>query len=324
MRRPECAIYISLLRIKRLHALIVLIDHTRTVFDHKILALHLESISLTTKAKVPSSSTRHQMSTISILNQIIDDEEGAYRIRFGERVGYLTISTDVFDEDTMCRPHLLLPKLPEFPKDGWTRIQIVRPSVGAPLEIIATNNPLPEVETVWHPGSIDVLSLEQTKRHRSNVHEVLYRGIPAISKIAAFDWQIPSLERDTGAYSILDQHQRLELGEPKISPRVLGHLTECGRIIGILLERLDGEFASADDLPDCLSTLGRLHEIGLVHGDVNRYNFIVDKRSRQVSMVDFEHAAALDEVTAKMELQSLVAELEEDTGRGGPARPLML
>jgi hypothetical protein len=43
-----------------------------------------------------------------------------------------------------------------------------------------------------------------------------------------------------------------------------------------------------------------------------------------VSMVDFEHAAALDEVTVKMELQSLVSELVEDTGRGRPARPLAL
>jgi hypothetical protein len=29
------------------------------------------------------------MSNINILNQIIDDEEGTYRIRFGARVGYL-------------------------------------------------------------------------------------------------------------------------------------------------------------------------------------------------------------------------------------------
>ena len=113
------------------------------------------------------------MSAISILDQIIDDEDRAYRIRVGERVGYLTISTDVFDEDTMCRPHLLIPKLPELPKDGWTRIEIVRPCVDAPLQIIATVHPLPEVETVWHPKRIDVLSLEQTKCHRSNVHEVL-------------------------------------------------------------------------------------------------------------------------------------------------------
>ena len=92
----------------------------------------------------------------------------------------------------------------------------------------------------------------------------------------------------------------------------------------ILLEWLDGEFASADDLLDCSSALGRLHGIGLVHGDVDRYNSIVDKQNSQARMVDLEHAAALDEATANIVLQSLVAELEEVTGRGGPARLLML
>lgn len=108
---------------------------------------------------ISSLPLSYHMSAISILKQIIDDEEGAYRIRFSERAGYLTISTDVFDEDTMCRPHLLIPKLPALPNDGWTRIKIVRPSVDAPLEVIATNHPLPEVETVWHPKRVDVLSL---------------------------------------------------------------------------------------------------------------------------------------------------------------------
>nr|POF23984.1 hypothetical protein CFP56_54920 [Quercus suber] len=261
------------------------------------------------------------MSIISVLNQIIDDEEGIYRIRFGERVGYLTISTDVFDEDTMCRPHLLIPKLPKLPKCEWSRMRIARSSeLGAPLEISVTNEPLPEIETVWHHQMVDVLSLTQTVRHRSNVHDVVYNGVPAVSKIAAFDWDIPRLEREVWAYSILDVHQHPDLGKPKISPRVLGHLTECGRVIGILLERLEGQHASFADLPDCESALRRLHEIGLVHGDVNRYNFIVDKDRRQVSMVDFEYAAAFDEVAAKEELQSLSSELTEETGRGRPAR----
>lgn len=229
----------------------------------------------------------------------------------------------MFDEDTMCRPDLLIPRLPELPKDGWTKMKIVRQSADAPLRIIATNHPFPVIETVWHSEKIDVLSLKQIKRHRSNVHEVLYGEIAAISKIAAFDWEISRLERETWAYSILDQRQCPEFGEPKMSPRVLGHLAECGRVIWILLERLDGEPASEDDLPDCSNAPQRLHEIGMVHGDVNRYNFVVDRQSRRVSMVDFEHAAALDEVAAEAELQSLVSELEEDTGRSGPARLLI-
>lgn len=209
----------------------------------------------------------------------------------------------------------MTPKLPKLPENEWTRAKIVRPSTGAHLEITATNYPLPEIETVYHDQKIDVLS----KRHRSNVHEVFYSGRPAISKIAAFDWDIPRLERETWAYSILGQYQRLELSEPQISPRVLGHLTECAWVIGIMLERLDGEFASAEDLPAGEKALRRFHEIGLIHGDVNRYIFIVDRRSGQLRTVDFEHAAALDvdEAAAEVELQSLESELREERDEAG-------
>jgi hypothetical protein len=167
--------------------------------------------------------------------------------------------------------------------------------------------------------SCTVLALEVIKDYRSYVHEVLYNGLPAVSKIAAFDWQISSMERETWGYSVVDRHQRPDLGEPRIAPRVLGHLTECGRVMGILLERLEGNFASVEDLPERANTLRRLHEIGLVHGDVNRYNFIVDKQSGKVKMVDFEHVAALDvdEAAAGLELESLASELTEETGRGG-------
>lgn len=165
------------------------------------------------------------MSTISILNQLIDDTHGNYRVRHGDKVGYLTISTDVFDEDTMCRPYLMIPQLPTFPEYAWTRMEIIRPSVDAPLQVTTTDDPLPEVETAWHHQKIDVLSLEQTRDYRSNVHEVLYNGLPAISKIAAFDWQTPSMERETWGYSVVDRHQNLHSGEPRMAPRVLGHLT---------------------------------------------------------------------------------------------------
>ena len=132
-----------------------------------------------------------------ILNQLIDDTHGNYRVRHGDKVGYLTISTDVFDEDTMCRPYLMIPQLPTFPEDAWTRMEITRPSADAPLQVTTSNDPLPEVETAWHHQKIDVLSLEQTRDYRSDVHEVIYNGLPAISKIAAFDWQVPSMERET-------------------------------------------------------------------------------------------------------------------------------
>ena len=45
-----------------------------------------------------------EKTNIEVLSQAIDDEEGLYRLKIGQKVHYLTISTDVFDDDTMCRP----------------------------------------------------------------------------------------------------------------------------------------------------------------------------------------------------------------------------
>ena len=100
---------------------------------------------------------------------------------------------------------------------------------------------------------------------------------------------------------------------------MLGHLTENGRIIGLLLENIDGTFASSENLMDCERTLRSLHGIGLIHGDVNRYNFLVDTSSSKVKMVDFEYAEGFEQTTARLELESLSSELSEQTGRGGPA-----
>jgi hypothetical protein len=267
------------------------------------------------KKKCPGIRSLVPKSKIEILSQLIDDEMGTYRVRARHRVHYLTIPTNVFDEDTMCRPHLLIPKLPDFPDADWTTMRISR-GANRLLRSTISYDPLPTIQRAWHPQTIEVLSLTQLKRHRSNVHEVLYKGHPAISKIACFEWDIRRIENETWAYSIISQHQHP--GESAIAPNVLGHLTENGRVIGFLLEKIDGKFASIDDLPKCEKALRRLHGLGLVHGDVNRYNFIVDRPDGHVRIVDFEHAEVFDKRKAYVELESLASELVEESGRGGP------
>jgi hypothetical protein len=266
-----------------------------------------------------STVDRKEVSTINILNQLIDDEEGVYRVCVGDQVGYITISTDVFDEDTMCRPHLLIPQLPRLPEQKWSRIKITKQDNSTSpgkLAVLVTNEPLPEIRNAWHPNRVDALSLKQIVWHRSNVHEVIYNGVPAISKIAALEWDLPALEREVWAYSVLDRFTH-DSNDSQIAPNVLGHLTECGRVIGLLLERQEGEYASGEDLAECTDVLQRLHRIGLIHGDVNRYNFIVNRESKRVTVVDFEHATVFQEESARIELESLRVELEEHTGRGG-------
>ncbi|OBT78108.1 hypothetical protein VF21_02673 [Pseudogymnoascus sp. 05NY08] len=191
-------------------------------------------------------------SEIEVLSQEINDEFGSYRIRAGQRVHYVTIATNAFDDDTMCRPHLLIPQLPNFPDKNWTTMEVIRKPDGS-LASELSHEPLPAVRMTWHPKTIDVLSLEKVKRHRSGVHEVLYSGLPAICKIACFGWQVPGIEHETYTYSMVEEYRGP--GDPVIAPVFLGHMTENGRVIGMLLEKLEGDFASMDDLPACRKTL---------------------------------------------------------------------
>lgn len=256
--------------------------------------------------------------SVEILSQEISDEEGMYRVRSGQRVYYLTISTNVFDEDTMCRPYLLIPQLPSLSDTTWTKIAITRNEDGS-LAVTPSHDPLKEITFTWHEKRIDVLSLPRINRLRSGVFETLYEGRPAVAKIACFDWQIPRLTRETWAYCVITQTQQLGDG-PGIAPEFLGHLTENGRVMGFLMEKLEGRFACSDDLAQCAALLRRLRglgDLGLVHGDVNRYNFIIEENNGgHVRLVDFEYAQDYDEKLAQAELESLPAELAEETGRG--------
>lgn len=132
-----------------------------------------------------------------------------------------------------------------------------------------------------------------------------------------FGWDISRIERETVAYFRLDQHRNARV--PPLAPSFLAHLTENGRVIGMLLEKLEGEFATIDDLSACEEALCTLHRLGMTHGDVNRYNFILDRSKERAQLIDFEHAAPYEESEAFAELQSLATELAESTGRGGPA-----
>lgn len=59
-------------------------------------------------------------------------------------------------------------------------------------------------------------------------------------------------------------------------------------MIGFVLEKVAGRAAGVGDLKACEEVLGKLHARGVVHGDVNRYNFLVGEGG--VTIIDFEKA----------------------------------
>ncbi|EGD89178.2 hypothetical protein H113_02798 [Trichophyton rubrum MR1459] len=142
-----------------------------------------------------------------------------YRIRTGNKIRYLTIEVDAFDEDTMCRPYLLIPELPSFPNAPWTKMDICRSNDGL-LKVTTSDVKLQGVGFVWHPEKVEVLSLKRTRYYRHNVHEVIFNGAPAIAKIVRWEWELPRMENETAVYSstkISAPTQRTRPLHPKFS-----------------------------------------------------------------------------------------------------------
>jgi len=139
-------------------------------------------------------------------------------------------------------------------------------------------------------------------------HSILPVPVAVIAKIARFEWELPRIEQETRAYQLLDGSG--------LAPRFLAHVHENGRIVGFLLEKIEGRSASFQDLSVCETALRKLHELGLAHGDVNRYNFLVTEEG--VKLLDFERLQenASPESMSK-ELENLCAELVDESGRGG-------
>lgn len=273
-----------------------------------------------TPAKMKESA---QAPDIQVLNQEIEvgmhgdnfespDRFGRYRLRIGKHVRYLTIATDVFDEETMSIPYLLLPRLPTIPDGPWTTMNISKGNDGSPRSSLSYE-PLEAVTSIWHPQQIDILSLPEVRHLKSEVYETIYQGRRAIAKMASFDWQIGTIEDETFLYSLMTQDSMAY----KYIPGFIGHLTENGRVMGMLLEFLEGRAAGIEDLERCTSVLSWLHGLGIVHGDANRYNFVVNNTGH-VYVIDFANTEPWTAEGARKEMEGLREQLEETHLRGAP------
>ncbi|KAK7416615.1 hypothetical protein QQX98_005086 [Neonectria punicea] len=208
-----------------------------------------------------------------------------FRIRYGDRVKYVVVAPGTLDSDHLFMPLYSLPPLP-YGQDGWTVARVSRSAENHELKFSLENRPLQGVKEIWHPEKVDCLLLE---------------------RIARFGWEIPRIERETHAYRLLQSTD--------IAPRFLGHIIEEGRVMGFLLEKLDGSSAGIEHLARGAEVLGRLHRLGLLHGDINRHNFIVGEG--WTKMIDFEKSQETQEERPKnAEMLHLSSELEDDSGRG--------
>ncbi len=130
----------------------------------------------------------------------------------------------------------------------------------------------------------------------------------AIAKFARFHREIRYYIAETQAHEWIDGH--------KIGPAFLGYLTEENRVIGSLVEKIDGQHATVSDLPACETTVRKLHGLGILHGDLHRHNFLISEK--RAFLIDFETAKQfVNREAMQREVESLESQLLDEPGIDG-------
>ena len=251
--------------------------------------------------------------SIRLLQCSVDpDDESCFRVLVNREVKYLYIAPNTYSSEDMCFEPSLIAILPSLPPGNWNTGYISRNATDEqPRFTSVAKVRLPHIEHTWHPLRVDFSELRIGRRYRSHMYEAesAYFSEPVVIKFARFPWEIGYLDAETKAYQWL-QGQR-------IGPKFLGHLTEGDRVIGFVMERITpSRHATPKDLVSCRKELRRLHRLHIMHGDLNKYNFLV--RGEDATLIDLENARPCENhKELEAEMKGLERALMDSSGKGG-------
>lgn len=199
-----------------------------------------------------------------------------------------------------------------FPPGPWNQGYVAQdPTTGSLVFTRTEKVNFPYVKSVWHSEWWDHIKFAYTERLRSNVHRAthpIFDG-SVIPKFAVFSWEVLYHEDETTAYASIEGSG--------IGPELYGHLLEQDRVIGFVLDDVEGRSAGPGDLQVCREALGRLHAREMTHGDINRFNFLV-KPSGVVVLLDFETVEKAGKEECEEEMGRLEEALRTESHRGWP------
>lgn len=224
----------------------------------------------------------------------------------GKAIKYVLVEDGVFPPywvDKLHYDELDAPlAFPPFPLGDWNVGRLSKdPATGAPYFKWLETLELPEAghAWAWHPTRIDYFDLSpvtveaehaaadtRAEKLRRVAHPS-FPGTTLLMKIADFPCLLPRVEREMRAYRMLEG--------TGLTPKFLGHVTESGRVVGFLLEWVEGaDQARPATLNACREALARLHERGIYHGSAHAENFLCcssnDEGEGKVLLIDFETA----------------------------------
>ncbi|KAJ5091697.1 alpha-galactosidase A precursor [Penicillium alfredii] len=251
---------------------------------------------------------------IELLQAEVDEnDQSFFRLLVDDlSIRYITVEPHIYSAEDMCFGPSLVSLLPDFPPGDWNDGLVARDAKdGRPYFACFNLTQFPGVQNTWHGTYVDYLELSIGRKLRTGIYEArhpLFDDV-VVAKFARFPWEIQYIENETTAYQWISGHT--------IGPRFLGHLTENGRVIGLLMERIiDAQHAGTRDLEACREVLSRLHDLGVRHGDTNRYNFLV--RGSNATLIDFDTAQKCDDRNLLLqESVNLTMRLQDPSTRGG-------
>ena len=259
--------------------------------------------------------------SLRLLQAEVDPGEDDSYLRLlhnNKHIKYVTIAAGLYNSHDMCFGPVITALLePLLPPGVWNYGYINRnPETGFPHFAEVAQKDFPSVSASWHPTKIDYLDLVLGQKLMPGVHDATCPQIetPMVAKFACWDWEIGFMDDECTAYQWIEGHD--------IGPKFLGHITEEGRVIGFLIERVadndgDARHATPADLEACLETLNKLHDLGILHGDLVKYNILIT--SKGATLIDFSTAQKCDDASAfEKEKESLKTRLCSDSNLGRP------
>ncbi|PQE19929.1 alpha-galactosidase A precursor protein [Rutstroemia sp. NJR-2017a BVV2] len=221
-----------------------------------------------------------QQKRVEILNQdtdIANIEPSFFRILLdGKHFKYITIDPGTYSTKELCLTSVLQKKLPRLPEEEETQpwnVARISLQAGSPTVVEAFQASLPTINFPYfpeQPTTVEYHSLKFIRTLKPNVCLVASAGFdrPVIAKFANFYWETDYIA-EIQAYSWLHGHDIP-------APKFLGYITD---------------------------TLRRLHDLGIVHGSLDKNKFLISQgRAVIMGFETAERSEDPDEMEKEMEM----------------------